>query len=491
MRVSSALVLMVFAVTVAGCGGDLSSQAGLTSRYPQCLQKSQELYDYLRTGVDHSAGHTMDLGMADRRADILYAPPDAQDGLMRAEAQRGILDCEKAVSEGRVPLLAPSTNLPVGPGVTASTITLGLLTDFTGSFKGLGKSISQGTELFWEDQNKAGGVCARKVDLMVKDHGYNVQNAVGLYTQIKDRVLAFQQLLGSPETAALLNKIAIDGVLTQPVAWSSLLLSNPYVVMSGTTYDLEMINAVDWLMKHKGMKAGDKLGHIYLEGEYGENALAGSREAAGANGLGLVEGKVLPSQTDMSGPMQAMKAAGARYVLMTTTPTQLASAAAFVSATNADMTVVGSNPTFLPALLDAPASRTALEQRFFVVASNASFSSTATMPTRVRVEYQAAHPGEVYNSGVMYGYGQGEIMFKVLDAACVAGSLTRPALLQAFQKLSSVDTKGLIAPLDYSRPGQPPARAVYVMQPDHLQPGGLKVVEDLFSSFEAQAFRRT
>ena len=92
MRLSSALVLTMFAVTTAGCGGDLSSQAGLSSRYPQCLQKSQELYDYLRTGADHSAGHTMDLGMADRRADILYAPPDAQDGLMRAEAQRGILD---------------------------------------------------------------------------------------------------------------------------------------------------------------------------------------------------------------------------------------------------------------------------------------------------------------------------------------------------------------------------------------------------------------
>jgi ABC-type branched-subunit amino acid transport system substrate-binding protein len=379
----------------------------------------------------------------------------------------------------------------VGPGVTATTITLGLLTDMTGSFKGLGKSITQGTQLFWHDQNNAGGVCARKVDLIVKDHGYNVQNAVGLYAQIKDRVLAFQQLLGSPETAALLNKIAIDGVLTQPVSWSSLLLANPYVVMSGTTYDLEMINAVDWLMKHKGLKPGDKLGHIYLEGEYGENALAGSREAAGANGLGLVEAKVLTSQTDVSGPMQAMRAAGAKYILMTTTPTQLASAATFVSSTNADVIVLGSNPTFLPALLDAPASRAALEQRFYVVASNASFSSTAQIPTRVRVEYEAAHPGEPYNSGVMYGYGQGEIMFKVLDSACIAGSLTRPALLQAFQKISSIDTKGLIAPLDYSRPGQPPARAVYVLQPDHLQPGGLKVVEDLFSSFQAQAFRRT
>ncbi len=490
MKLRSALVLVLVMVTAAACGGDPASSAGLSSRYPQCLQQSQDLYNYLRTGVDHTGDHSMDLGMADRRADILYAPLDAQDGLMRAEAERSIQDCEKAVREGRVPLLAPSTSLPVGPGVTADTITLGVLTDMTGSFAGLGKTISQGNQLFWRDQNRAGGVCARHVDLLVKDHGYSVQNAVGLYAQVRDKVLAFQQLLGSPETAALLNKIAIDGVLTQPVSWSSLLLANPYVVLSGTTYDLEMINAVDWLMKHRGLKPGDKIGHIYLEGEYGENALSGSRQAATANGLGLIEQNVLTSQADISAAMLAMRTAGARYVLMTTTPKQLASAAAFVASTNYDVTLVGSNPTFLPSLLDAQATRSVFEQRVFVVASNAAFSSTAPIPTKVRTEYEAAHPGETYNSGVMYGYGQGQIMYKVLDSACVAGSLTRPALLQAFQKISSVDTSGLIAPLDYSRPGQPPARAVYVLQPDHSEQGGLRVTQDLFSSFQAQAFRR-
>ena len=127
--------------------------------------------------------------------------------------------------------------------------------------------MTQGATLYWQDQNKKGGVCGRTVKLITKDHGYNVQNAVSLYTSMQPQVLAFQELLGSPMTAALLNSIASDTILTQPVSWSSKLLTNPYIVMSGATYDIEMLNGWDWLMKNKGLTAGSKIGHIYLEGE--------------------------------------------------------------------------------------------------------------------------------------------------------------------------------------------------------------------------------
>jgi ABC-type branched-subunit amino acid transport system substrate-binding protein len=116
--------------------------------------------------------------------------------------------------------------IPVGPGVTSSTITLGVLTDLTGAFATLGKTVTQGATLYWKDQNAKGGVCGRTVNLTTKDHGYNVQNAVALYTSMQPQVLAFQELLGSPMTAALLNSIASDTILTQPVSWSSKLLTS-------------------------------------------------------------------------------------------------------------------------------------------------------------------------------------------------------------------------------------------------------------------------
>jgi ABC-type branched-subunit amino acid transport system substrate-binding protein len=378
--------------------------------------------------------------------------------------------------------------IPVGPGVTSSKITLGMLTDLTGAFAALGKSATQGTTLFWQDQNKKGGVCGRTVELITKDHSYNVQNAVALYTSMQPQVLAFQEVLGSPMTAALLNSIASDTVLVQPVSWSSKLLTNPYVVLSGASYDIEMINGIDWLTKNKGLKTGDKIGHIYLEGEYGEDGLLGTTTYAKANGLTVVAQKVQPTDKDMTAQVQAIKAGGAKYIMLTTTPTQAASAVSIAESQGFDATFVGSNPTFVPSLL-AGAAKAGLQKRFFLSASSTAFSGDAPGAKMVRDEFIAAYPQDTPTAAVDFGYGQGQIMYQVLKAACDGGSLERSSLLKAFQKLTNVDTQGLIAPLDYSKPGQPPARETYVLQPDSAQQGGLKVVQPLAASSLAQTYK--
>lgn len=55
-----------------------------------------------------------------------------------------------------------------GPGVTASTITLGVLTDESGVFASLGKTVSQGNQLGVDELNAGGKICGRTVELDVK-----------------------------------------------------------------------------------------------------------------------------------------------------------------------------------------------------------------------------------------------------------------------------------------------------------------------------------
>lgn len=382
-----------------------------------------------------------------------------------------------------------ASEVETGPGVTDDTITLGVLTDQSGAFAALGRAIVQGNQLYWDQRNEDGGVCEREIQLEVRDHGYNAQNAVSLYAELQPGVLAFQQSLGSPMTTALLPNIESDEVLTMPVSWASSLLENPYIVMAGTTYDVEMINGLSWLMDNGDLAEGDTVGHIYLEGEYGENALAGSRYAAEELGLEVLEQKVQPTDSDMTAQVTAIEQAGASVILMTTTPPQAASAASVAEASGFDVTILGSNPTFNPTLLDG-AARTALEERFYLVASSAPYSSEAEGPTEVQGSFEEQYPDETRNAGVMYGYGAAEIMGTILDTACDNGALTRAGLLEAFQSLSSVDTRGLIAELDYSTPGEIPAKEVYVARPSADIDGGLEVVEELFASELAQGYSR-
>jgi hypothetical protein len=149
---------------------------------------------------------------------------------------------------------------------------------------------------------------------------------------------------------------------------------------------------------------------------------------------------------------------------------------------------MGSNPTFVPSLLEGPA-KTALTKRFWISQSFTPFSGDTPGPSVFRTKYTAAYDGQSANAEAAYGYGQGEIMYQILKAACKSGSLKRPALIKALHKLRTVDTKGLIAPLDYSKPGQPPARATYILQPDATAAGGLKVVLPLTATPLAQHFK--
>ena len=73
---------------------------------------------------------------------------------------------------------------------------------------------------------------------------------------------------------------------------------------------------------------------------------------------------------------------------------------------------------------------------------------------------------------MIYGYAQGEMMAQILETACENGALTREGLLEAFQSLDDVETEGLVAPLDFSEPGQPPAREVLILSPTPPSPVG-------------------
>jgi ABC-type branched-subunit amino acid transport system substrate-binding protein len=376
-----------------------------------------------------------------------------------------------------------------GPGVTATTIRLGVLTDHSGPFAAIGKAAAQGRQLYWDGRNGGGGVCGRKVEFEVVDHGYDTTRAVTAYGDLRKRVLAMDELLGSPMIGALQRRLEEDQMITLAGSFSSQLLSNPYMIVTGATYDVEMINGIQWLGEHKGLRNGTKVAHIYIDGDYGESALAGSRAAAEEFGLALFEYGITTAESDLSEVMATVRADGARYVLLTTTPQQTASAVLAAERLRYDAFFVASNPAFSSALLRGPA-RTALERRLVVATSVAPFSASGSGPTAVREAFLARYPTQPRTSWVMFGYAQGLVMGELLDAACEAGDLTRAGLSRALRKLWLVDPRQLVPPLSYDEPGEIPARESYIARPDARSDGGLVVVSEIAAAPLARVYRK-
>jgi hypothetical protein len=174
------------------------------------------------------------------------------------------------------------------PGVSDSTIKLGMLLDLSGAFAGSGKTSNAGSQLAVDEINAAGGVCGRKIELVVRDHGYDVQKAVTAYDEVTPDVLGHLNIYGSAVTTALREKVAADDVLVSLTAFAPNLLGDPHVIVVGSTYDVQAVNSVDWLMRQGMLKSGDTLGHIYLQGEIGENSFKGSTFATAQRGVKLV-----------------------------------------------------------------------------------------------------------------------------------------------------------------------------------------------------------
>ncbi|HEU4425787.1 MAG TPA: ABC transporter substrate-binding protein [Pilimelia sp.] len=365
--------------------------------------------------------------------------------------------------------------LKVDVGVTDTVIKLGVLTDRTGPFAPASKAAEQGRTLFWEQQGK---ICNRTVEFVTKDHKYTTTGASAAYAEIRDEVLALDELLGTPIIYALQKDIEADQMTTMAASFGSDLLVNPNIVIVGATYDIEMINAVGYLVKAKGLVKGDKIGHIYHEGPYGANAAAGSKAAATNAGLVLVEQKIKPTDADLTAQVTALKAAGVKAVLLTTSSAQTGNAVSVATTSGFDVTFLGSNPTFSGALLAGPAKDAVLKS-FLVVASVAPFGAPESGPTKVREAFKAKYPNDPKSQFVLYGYAQQQIMASALKAACDGGDLTRAGLAKAIQSLSSVQTDGLLPALDYSTKGGIPTRETRILRPTAGVEGGLEQVAEL------------
>ncbi|GAA4789582.1 ABC transporter substrate-binding protein [Streptomyces ziwulingensis] len=363
-----------------------------------------------------------------------------------------------------------------GPGVSAETIRLGALTDLTGPYATLGKSIVQAQQMWADETNAKGGICDRKIEIVVKDHGYDVQKAVTAYADISTDVVALPQVIGSPVVSALLDDIERDAMLTFPQAWAASLLGKDAVQVLGTTYDLDMIAAVDFLTRSKKVAKGDSIGHVYFEGDYGANALEGSEWAGEKAGVTVVGQKIKATDTDLSAQVSALRKAGVKAILISAGPAQTASLTGVAASRGLQVPIVSSAPGYAPQLMKTPAAE-ALQAMLHVVSAAPAVSSDLPGVKKMATDYTKKYPATPVDSGALSGYNAAQLLGADLEKACEDGDLTRAGVVKAHRSQKNADT-GLGTPQNFTDVSQPASRSTYVLKPDAKALGGIVGVEE-------------
>src|SRR5829696_1533487 len=241
-------------------------------------------------------------------------------------------------------------------------IYLGTISDLTeGPFKALAVPITDSQKAFWKRVNDAGGIGGYEIDVTtyVKDNKYNPQIHNQVYQEIKPKILALAQTLGSPTTAAILPDLKLSNMVAAPASWTSLWAFEDVVLESGANYCVESMNAVDY--------AADKLGAknimaVHLAGDYGDDAAAGARIAAEKRGLTFTDVKMATGQDNQAGAIDAIVSGKPDVVILTNGPTDAAVIIGQAGARGFTGKFIGTNPTWNPGLLDGPAAATIMSQ---------------------------------------------------------------------------------------------------------------------------------
>src|SRR3989441_2094608 len=375
-----------------------------------------------------------------------------------------------------------------GVDLTTKTINLGILSPFSGPVAApIGDPLARGVEVFFKSVNDHGGIDGFKVNLIEKDSQYNPQLEVQLYNQIHNQVLMIADSLGTPTTFAIKDQAAADHMLISAATLSSALAREKHLILVGTPYRLQVENAFDYVVNKLGIKS-PAVGIIYQNDDYGQDGLTGYKEAVSAYSLhDAGQATYATTDTDFTAQVSQMKAAGAKYVFLTTLPSVTAKIIATGHALGYDPQWILQSPAFSPLLLGVP-SLVPLLSKAWVVSQGATWGDTSKPGMKQMLDDVAKYAPDQKPDGFFeFGYTESKITYAILKKAIENNDLTRDGLLKAFESLKNVDLGGLLPTVNYgtSPNDRVPTRdsVVYIIDPS--QPTSVRSLSGDFTGTAA------
>lgn len=359
-------------------------------------------------------------------------------------------------------------------------IYLGVISDLTGVFKGVGVPVTEGQKAYWKHVNEEGGIGDYEVDVTkyAKDSGYDPDKHAALFGEIKDDILTMAQSLGTAHTNAILKDAEAENILLLPVSLGSNWLAEDIAIEIGTNYCGEAMNVVDYAVDDLSAKS---LASVHFPGDYGDDSAVGAKHAAEARGITFTDVPAEPGATDKQASVVAnVLKAKPDVVLAATGPIELAQIVGGLAQKGFKGKVIGSVPTWNPALLQEKALAPALEALYMQATTFPNWESDTPGHEAMRAAAGEAPPNDWY----AIGWGAGYPMKAALEKAVEDDDLTREGVVKAAQSLTGVDFEGMAPEGSGNYAGDENEAALRVTQVNKVDtsvPSGVSVEKDPFT----------
>ena len=380
---------------------------------------------------------------------------------------------------------AAKGSIKTGPGVDVATKTIrvGELSALSGPAAALGKPVVAGHQAFFDALNSRGGIDGWKIDLTVKDTGYQPQQHVQAFNQLKGDI-AILNSFGSPTTKAIQPQFQGEELVTVPASFDSIWGTDPTVAPVGTPYSIDVANALDFVTDGGAKKL--KVGIIYQNDEYGADGLRGfdaAKDAFGFTEAGRQSYK--PGDTDFTAQVQKLKAAGADAVVLTALPSATGPIVGTAATLGFTPQWILQGPAYIEQLITEDGTAGAKPTPVAAALAGAivtSFSApwgddAAPGMKQLLADQKQFAPEQTPSIYFSLAYAQGKVVEEILRKAIRSGDLSRDGIFAAKQHLGEVDLGGITPAVTYTADGGPPSRESLITEIDTGVPGFLKPIE--------------
>lgn len=365
-------------------------------------------------------------------------------------------------------------DVKTGAGVSNDAIRLGYLAGMSGVYGATGADQIRGAEYYWETVNATGGICETyQVELMAFDTETDVQRTQNQYQQVTPDVAAYANIGGTPPQVAVLPMLEADPRLVISTSGVDSLIESDVMRVTTATYGRELENVASYMLGEDLIHDGDTVAAVYVGNDYGKGGLSGVKAFASRHDMSVIEFQVDPAVTDLTAQVTDALSQGATAFFVSGPPGQTASIASVLQSRNADVAIATNTPAYAASLIQTAAAPY-LEEHLYGGSMATTFSSKAGAP--IYEGALALDPDSEPTNYFLIGYGISAAMKSLLEAACANGDLTPEGI--ASVRPETVDTSGVLVPLDFTRAGEAPADASFIFRPDGSADGLLTLVQE-------------
>jgi len=384
---------------------------------------------------------------------------------------------QKQSGEKRVVDDKPAVFVAVSPGVdfASKVVRIGALNDESGPAKAIGVPFAIGKRLLVREVN-AGGYLPEgwKLQLVERDHGYQVDRSVAAYDEIRGDVLFISTLFGTATSVGLRSQLEGDRMVAFPASLASDVASFAFTPPSGASYAAEAQRALGWFRGETQDNVGVAI--VYNDDGYGRDALGGWRSAATDHGVQQVGEYPLAAGTEEVKELVAgLLESKASAVFLATLPTT--TRAILVEAHRRDYRPIwlGSTPAWTDGFFARAAEHEVFET-FHWLSSVPFWGEDIPGMNRFLAAWDT-HGAEFGEADfyIFTSYLAGLIQVEILARTLGGERIDRNSFLESLQSMQGWTAGGLLQEVSYSTFPYPSMRAVRILRPDFARRSWLVV----------------